>query len=105
MEQKFMNTNYIFEFFDGTKAELTLFFYRLYQLKEKNAHFYNRYMKIMTKGPTDEIEMIEVLYTAYLCANFEKEEIMSFEDFIYKCGFDRLAVANAIKALTREKKK
>lgn len=106
MDKK-LNTNYTFEFYDGTKIELTLTFYSLYQLKEKNKAMYERYHRIMgdnSKGKYDELEMISVLYTAYICAHINDEEIMTEEEFMIMCGCDRIAVAAAVKALTQPKK-
>lgn len=102
---KKMNTTYEFEFYDGTTAKMTLTFYALYQLKAKNKSLYERYNKIMTKGPTDELEMVTVLYAAYVCANMNDDaQLMSEEEFMIACGFDRLAISDAIKALTQAKK-
>lgn len=102
-----LNTNYKFEFCDGTTTELTLTFYAMYKLKAKNKAMYEKYNRIMSdngKGKYDDLEMVELLYTAYICAHLDDEEIMSFEEFIMKCGCDRKAVANAIKQLTQPKK-
>lgn len=103
MEKK-MNTTITFKFCDGTTAEMTLTFYMLYQLKNKNKGLYKRYCQIMSnssKGTYDELDMIVILYVAYLCAN--PANPMSEKEFIIKCGSDRKAVANAITALTKPK--
>lgn len=106
MDKK-MNTTIEFKFFDGTTVEMTLFFYALYQLKNKNKPLYDRYNKIMTnqaKGIYDELEMITLLYVAYICANFDSEApLMTEEEFIIKCGCDRGAVGKAVKDLTSPK--
>lgn len=102
-----LNTNYMFEFEDGTTAALTLTFYKLYQLKTKNKALYDRYNTIMGnsgKGKYDELETLEILYIAYLCANLDEENVMTNEEFMIKCGCDRFAVADAFKALTQPKK-
>lgn len=99
-----LNTNYTFTFEDGSTVEMTLSFYILYQLKGKKRTLYDAYSKIMTKGASDELEMISVLYTAYVCANLaDLENIMSEEEFMMKCGSDRDAVGRAIKALIKPK--
>lgn len=101
-----MNTTIDFEFCDGTTAKLTLAFYALYQLKSKNLPLYNRYNKAMNNsanGNYDELDMITILYAAYMCANIGADEIMAEEDFMMKCGSDRIAVANAVKRLTQPK--
>jgi hypothetical protein len=105
--EKNLNTTIEFEFCDGTTAKMTLFFYALYQLKNKNKALYDRYNKVMTnqaKGIYDELEMITLLYVAYVCANLDEENLMSEEEFIMKCGADRKAVAEAAQELTSPKK-
>lgn len=105
MDKK-INTTIDFEFYDGTTAKMTLTFYALYQLKSKNKSLYERYTQIMSsKKSTDELEMITILYTAYVCANLaEYESIMNEEEFMIKCGSDRDAVGKAVTALVRPKK-
>ena len=105
---KNLNTFYEFEFEDGTTAKMTLSFYAIYQLKSRNSSLYNRYMQAMNalgKNPVDELSTMTVLYTAYLCANVNEPNTMSEEDFIIKCGSDRVAVNRAAKALTQPKKR
>ena len=104
MDKK-MNTTIDFEFYDGSTAKLTLFFYALYQLKEKNKSLYERCNRIMTKGTEDVLEMITMLYTAYCAANIDDyENLMSEEEFMFKCGSDIKAVAEAVKQLMSPKK-
>lgn len=104
MEKK-LNTIYEFEFADGTKTDLTLAFYKLYQLRAKNKPLHDRYMKIMNNKNSDEFELIEVLHIAYICAHMDEENLMTFEEFMYKCGSDRKAAMDAVRELTRPKKK
>lgn len=106
METPKLNTTYDFEFCDGTKANLTLTFYALYQLKSRDKALYERYNKIMNmiaSGKCDELDTVALLYVAYICANYRDENVMSEEEFIIKCGFDREALGNAVKALTTAK--
>lgn len=102
-----MNTTIDFEFYDGSKVTMTLTFYKLYQLKSKNQVLYNKYNRIMTamsKETGDELDTISLLYVAYVCANMDSEDLLTEEEFIEKCGFDRIAVGNAVRALTQPKK-
>lgn len=104
MDKK-LNTTIDFKFCDGSTAKMTLAFYALYQLKSKNLGLYNRYNKAMNNsasGNYDELDMMTILYAAYMCANMN-EEVMSEEEFMMLCGSDRLAVAHAVKALTQPK--
>ena len=107
MDKK-LNTTYDFPAADGTTVKLTLSFYRLYQLRSKNKPLYERYNRIITRQSEknyvyDEIDNIEILYTAYCCANLDEENLLSEEDFMMLCGSDRKAVGNAIKALLTPK--
>jgi hypothetical protein len=103
MDKK-MNTIIDFEFCDGTTAKMTLTFYALYQLKAKNKALYERYNKIMSKNISEELEMITVMYTAYACANLSEENLMTEEEFMIKCGSDRIAIRDAVQELTQPKK-
>ena len=102
-----MNTTIDYELIDETKVPLTLTFYALYQLRSKNAFLYKRYNDVMlkmSKGNYDELDMCTVLYTAYMCANSEKENVLSEEEFIMLLGADRTALGNAVQELTSPKK-
>lgn len=106
MEKK-MNTTIDFEFCDGTTTKLTLTYYMLYQLKNKNKSLYTRYneaMNRLSKQNMDELDTITILYTAYACANMENGELMSEIEFMQLCGSDRKAVGRAVKELTQPKK-
>ena len=98
-----MNTTVEFVLADGTKTDLTLTFYALYQMKAKHEGLYKRYNRIMTNGMNEELDMIAVLYAAYVCAHLHDEAIMTEEEFMIGCGSDRRAVADAVKKLTTPK--
>ena len=107
MEKK-LNTTYDFCLADGTTVKMTLSFYRLYKLRSKDKPLYERYNRILTKQSEknyvyDEIDNMEILYTAYCCANLENENLLSEEEFLMLCGSDRNAVGKAIKALLTPK--
>lgn len=111
MTDKPLNTKYIYEFEDGTTAEMTLAFYALYQLRGKNKGLYERYNAAMNRmgnqknGGYDELDTITILYTAYLCANLNDiDSAMTEEEFLMKCGSDRISVARAVQHLTQPKK-
>lgn len=106
MEKK-MNTTIDFEFCDGTTAKLTLTYYALYQLKSKNKSLYTRYneaMNRLSKQNMDELDTITILYTSYVCANMDSDELMNEVEFMQLCGSDRKAVGRAVKELTQPKK-
>jgi len=96
------NTIVPFVFEDGTAIELTLTYYALYQMKAKNEGLYKRYNRIMANGMNEELDMVTILYTAYICAHLN-EGVMTEEEFMIGCGSDRKAVAEAVKKLTTPK--
>lgn len=98
-----LNTTVTFKLADGTETDLTLTFYALYQMKPKNKGLYDRYNKIMANGVSEELDMVTVLYTAYVCAHLHDENLMTEEEFMIGCGSDRKAVAEAVKKLTAPK--
>lgn len=106
MDKK-MNTVIDFEFCDGSTEKITLQFYALYQLKAKDKKLYERYCAINAKPRiTDELEMITILYTAYVCANLSNyESLMTEEEFMIKCGCDRKALNNAYRDMVYPKKR
>lgn len=99
------NTYIDFKFDDGDSVKMTLAFYYLYQLKAKNKALYDKYNAIMTKGANEELDMITILYAAYLCANIDTmQDCLSFEDFLMKCGSNRYAIKEATEQLVKPKK-
>jgi hypothetical protein len=111
MMDKPLNTKYVFEFQDGATAEMTLAFYALYMLRGKNKSLYERYNAAMNrmgdskKGGYDELDTLTILYTAYLCAHIDRlDNVMTEEEFLMKCGNDRVAVGKALTDLTTAKK-
>ncbi len=103
MEKK-LNSTIDFTFEDGRTVKMTLTFYKLYQLKSIHKGLYDRYNKVMTKGADDELDMITVLYAAYVCANMDVEDRMTEEEFMIACGSDRMAIKEALEKLTKAKK-
>ena len=106
-----LNTKYVYEFQDGSTCEMTLAFYALYMLRGKNKALYERYNAAMNrmgdqkKNGYDELDSLVILYSAYLCANLDNlDSVMTEEEFLMKCGNDRLAVGKAMQSLTTAKK-
>lgn len=107
METK-LNSTIEYEFYNGEKVKMSLWFYALYQLKSKNPELYRRYnetMNKLSKNNVDELDSLFILYIAYRCANLDDPECLSEEDFIVNCGFDRVQMGRAIQALTQAKKR
>ncbi len=93
------NTYTMLEFENGEEVKLSLAYYLLYQLKPKEKDLYDRYNKIMTKGPAEELDMVVVLYTGYRCANLDSQTVYSELEFMMLLGDDREKVAEAFKAV------
>ena len=107
MAKKMKNTFVDFELETGEVAKLTLSFYALLQLKNSKKDVYERYNKIMTKGPQDELEGITILYTAYLCGlllNNKIDDAMDEEEFICSVTPDREYVMETMQGLINPKK-
>jgi hypothetical protein len=72
------DTTVTIEFDDGTKESGTLNFYSLYLLREggdKARAIYESYQKIRLNGAKDELDYAYLVYTAYVCANLDKDYI------------------------------
>lgn len=68
---------------DGREIKLTLDFYHLFLLREKNPGVYKDTSRILIQGFSDLMEYSTVAYAAYLCANMESDEApASFVDFL-----------------------
>ena len=102
MDSGIKNTFIDFKFEDGDSVKMTLTFYAVYMLKNKNKKIYDEYNKIMAVGVKEEIDLIIILYAAYLCANSDTE-CMSFEEFIIKCGSNRKRVRETVAILQSPK--
>lgn len=108
MDNKKLNTHYDYTMADGTTVPMTLTFYALYQLKNKNKDLYERYNKVLASQANknyiyDELDNMTILYTAYCCANQNSENLMNEEEFLMQCGSNRQAVGEAIRALLTPK--
>lgn len=108
MTNKLLNTYYDFKLADGSVVKMTMNFYFLLQLKNKDEVLYKRYNKTLAKQSAknyeyEELDNMLILYVAYCCANLSDENLMSEEDFLMMCGSDRKAMGDAIKALLAPK--
>lgn len=95
-----------FELNDGSKIKLVINFGLLYQLRAKRKEIYDTYSNTIIMGTKDLFDFIQILYTAYLCANInDLEKCMSFEDFIEKMPGDTMTIVSMATELTQPKKK
>lgn len=105
MDKNALCNGYEFEFQDGDKCQMSLSFIRLKRLASKRKDLSDRYHNVMIKGTKSELDVLTVLYTAYVCANMESDALMSEDDFIERCGEDHVIIFEAFDALTNPKKR
>ena len=105
MDKNALCTGYEFEFQDGEKCQMSLSFIRLKKLGSKRKELSDRYNNVMIKGTKSELDLLTVLYTAYVCANMDSEELLSEDEFLEKCGDDHVIIFEAFDALTNPKKR
>lgn len=96
---------------DGHKEKLTLNLGALLELSKRDKPVADRYFELYAKMQTkkhsfNELEMGEVIYIAYRCANLKNEDPMSLEDFLFSMTDSRVEIANTFSRLfgTQEKK-
>lgn len=90
----------------GKRIQLTLSFYRMYQLKNKNKEAYEKCSQIMCRGTKDIMENAQIVYTAYLCANIENaDKCMGYEEFLQELPDDWGSVCAMAQELVGVKKK
>lgn len=93
-----------FEMKNGT-VDLTLNFYRLNQLRANHKKEYERYQKIVSEGVKTDLDAVDVIYVAYLCANLEKmPDVMSYEEFLMNVKDSRPRVWQTYGALNTDPK-
>ena len=89
---------------NGT-VQLTLNFLALYQLRSKHKKEYDRYFEIEKKGINTDLDAVEEIYVAYLCANMDKmPDVMSFEEFLGNMKNGRGRVWQTFNALKADEK-
>ena len=99
------NTLIDFNLNDGTTINLTLTFAKLNLLRKVNNELYTRYNEIIYGKREDILDMITIVYVAYWCANFGKEELKSEDEFIDLVPFDMTEIQRAYNSLMRPRKK
>lgn len=100
------NTFQELELNNGEKVKLTLNFYNLLQVKNKDAQLYNRFMKVLQNKEFDIVfDSLTVLYVGYACANINNESMLSEEEFTQLVPFDLETINVVAGALIQSKKK
>ncbi len=91
-----------FELLNGT-VELTLNFYDLNRLRTKHKKEYDRYFEIAKHGTISDLDAVDILYVAYLCANLDSmPDVMSYEEFLQNMNTGRARVWKAYNALNSD---
>ena len=103
------NTYLQFTMDDDSVIDVTLSFYRLYQLKTSNKEMYEDYFQIVKGGINDEFDALKMIYIGYLCAHINDEaddlEYPDFESFLKNVSDSRPAMWNCYFELTGQNSK
>ena len=99
------NTLIDFQLTNEEVVKLTLTFGKLNLLKSVNNALYSKYNSIMYGKSEDILDMVTVVYVAYWCANFGKDDMYKEDEFIDLVPFDMVEIKRAFTALTQPKKK
>lgn len=95
-----------FELNDGEVIKLVINFSLLYKLREKRKSVYETYSNTLVMGSKDLFDYIQILYTAYLCANINNiDSCMNFEEFIERMPNDITSIVGMAGELIQPKKK
>lgn len=100
--------NYIeYEMGDGEFITMSTAPILLLRLRNKNKKVYEDVSKVLVSGPEkkDIAEMFNFLYGAYVCANQDEENIMTFNEFIERNAGDYQYDAEKINEMIRPRKK
>lgn len=107
MAKKFKNTYINIDLETGETVKATLAYIHLLRLKSEDKEAYDRYNKIMTKGPQDELDSVYIIYVAYLCALIAEggfDEAMTEEEFLSVMSPDREYAGELFTQLINPKK-
>ena len=74
-------------------------------LKTKHKNEYKRYFELEKSGVNTDLDAVETIYIAYLCANMEAiPNVMSYEEFLQNMKNGRNRVWQAFKDLKSDEK-
>ena len=100
------NTFVKYNLINGDEVKLTLAFALLKELEKRHPDLATRYFKIQGKKDAEirEYDMVTILYTAYVCANFDDPDMMPEEIFAILLGSDRFSLRGVFNQLMGAKK-
>lgn len=91
---------------DGQRVELVLNFATLYKVRGLKKEIYEKYNRIITQGQKDIMDIVTILYMAYLCANINNLDVcMSEMEFMESLPYNPVMLAKKCNELTEPKKK
>lgn len=91
---------------NGEEINLTLNFAALYKLRAEKKDVYEKYNKVVITGGEEIFDTVDILYTAYLCANIKDiSACMEYEEFIEKLPYAPRKIAEKVRELMSPKKK
>ena len=103
-----MNSTYWdLELNNGEVVRLTLNFGALYKLRMKDKALYDKYTAVQRKKDTqfEELDSTVLVYVAYVCANIDREQIFTYEEFLDQMPSDRQILGHCITMLLMPSKK
>lgn len=104
-ETKFKPNEIDYEMADGTTVKLSLSMMQLYLLKSRDKKAYESLSGLLTRGPSEVLELGEMLYGAYLCANLSGENNYTLLEFLERMNPSLEINSACIEALIKSKKK
>ena len=107
-DTKVPSTLHDFDLIDGSTVKLTLTYDSLYKLEGLKPDVMADYNEVMTKGAKTELQMLRVIYTAYLCGLIKSQGnvdgCMDYENFLAMVQPDREYIAATLVKLVAPKK-
>lgn len=100
-----MNTYIDYELNNGNTIKLTLNLKRLLNLKTTHKEQYDKANRIITRGAVDIFDMVEIIYTAYLCALESGLDAMPYETFLDVIPQNIDEIIQVVDSLISPKKK
>lgn len=100
------NTFVDYTLINGETIKLTMAFALLKELENRNPELVNKYYKLSAKRENEfrDLDMVTILYTAYMCANLDNPEVYDEEIFTILLGSDRLSMRYLSNQLMGAKK-
>lgn len=91
---------------NGQEVELILNFSTLYKIRGLKKESYEKYNKIIIQGQKDVMDIVTILYMAYLCANINNlDACMNEMEFMDNLPYDPGMLSRKCNELIMPKKK